>query len=278
MPNCPDCGNTVESSHNFCRSCGTELDFSQDPQCPDCGAEVSAEQNFCRECGTELTGASGGSSQTGNADPSASTESSATDTTSSGPAAGDLASHLDCEPQGDWVTADRAQKIADLLRPDEKLHYMTKGGTIDVEGSGAGESLFGNDRSRKSSMRGVWAGVTDQRVVVHIPQLTGDDERSVPYEAVTTVDLDTGLVNKRYSLQGPGQTYHIQATNPGKEECREMVQFIRTKVAAANRSGGGGEAATDPTEQLKNIADLHDQGILSDEEYEAKRKELLDKI
>ncbi len=37
-------------------------------------------------------------------------------------------------------------------------------------------------------------------------------------------------MNKRLSLQTPGQTYHIQITEPGKGETREIVSFIREKM------------------------------------------------
>lgn len=34
----------------------------------------------------------------------------------------------------------------------------------------------------------------------------------------------------------------------------------------------------DPTEQLKNIKELHEQGVLTDDEFEEKKQKLLDKI
>jgi hypothetical protein len=35
---------------------------------------------------------------------------------------------------------------------------------------------------------------------------------------------------------------------------------------------------TDPTEQLQRLKQLHNDGILTDEEYEAKRQKLVDEI
>ena len=37
-------------------------------------------------------------------------------------------------------------------------------------------------------------------------------------------------------------------------------------------------ADADPTEQLQRLKALHDDGILTDEEYEAKRRKLVDEI
>lgn len=150
--------------------------------CPECGVEVSESQEFCVECGASIADSKTGGSQ-----------------------------------QGEYVTEERVAKVESVLDDDEVVHYLTRGSTVDVEGSSAGSSLFGDNRSRKSGTRGyVRAAITDRRVAIKVPQWLGTDERSVPYDSITSVDLDTGLVNKRLSLQTPGQTYHIELMNPGK--------------------------------------------------------------
>ncbi|KOX93379.1 hypothetical protein AMS69_05455 [Haloarcula rubripromontorii] len=185
------------------------------------------------------------------------------------------------EESGDYVTPERVNKVKDILDSGEEVYYLTRGSTVDVEGSSAGESLWGDDRSRKTGTKGyVRAVITDKRVAVKIPQITGNDERSVPYESITSVDLDTGLVNKRLSLQTPGQTYHIEAHDPGKDEVRRAVKFIRSKIAESNEDTVVVEDSSepDPTEQLKNLKELHEEGVLTDEEFEEKKSDLLDKI
>jgi hypothetical protein len=222
------------------------------PHCPGCGAEFSVSQKFCRDCGNDLSDFTVNQS---------------------------VKKHLDCEPQGGWVNQDRIEKIADLLDDDETVHYMWRGGTIDVEGSSAGESIFGNDRDRKSSIKGIFTGVTSKRIVIAIPQVLGDDERHIPYHSVTSVDLDTGLVNRRISIQTKGQTYHIQAQGPEKDELRAGMKFIREKVEETNQPQQVQSVnEPDPTEQLKNIKELHKDGVLSDEEFEQKKQSLLDKL
>jgi hypothetical protein len=185
------------------------------------------------------------------------------------------------DESAEYVTPERVAKVKDILDGGETVYYLTRGSTVDVEGSSAGESLWGDDRSRKSGTKGyVRAAITDKRVAVKIPQLTGNDERSVPYQSITSVDLDTGLVNKRLSLQTPGQTYHIEAHDPGKDEVRQAVKFIRDKITESNEETVVVEDSSepDPTEQLKNLKELHDEGVLSDEEFEEKKSDLLDKI
>lgn len=184
---------------------------------------------------------------------------------------------LNYEPKGEFVTAKRVEKMGGVTEDDERIMFMTAGSTVDVEGAGSGTSLFGNNRSRKSGTRGyVRAAFTEERVAIKIPQLTGSDERSVPYHNIVSVDLDTGLIKKRVTLQTAGPTYHIEVDKPGKDECRQLIRYVRDKVSEAQQSENG--SGTDPTEQLQRIKELHDDGVLTDEEFEEKRQKLLDKI
>lgn len=251
MVRCPNCGEGVSSAHNFCRNCGTDVS--------DLGSESDANAPAADD-----TGKSFGDRVDEIRNRRAADDSRTDD-------------HLDCEPQGEWVTAERVEKVADLLDEDEVVHYMWRGGTIDVEGSSAGESIFGNDRDRKSSFKGIFTAVTDQRIVISIPQFLGDDERHVPYRSVTSVDLDTGLINRRVSIQTKGQTYHVQAQGPSKDELRDAMKFIRERAEEAHRPQ---QAANDPdpTEQLKNLKELHEEGVLTDEEFERKKQSLLERL
>lgn len=237
--------------------------------CPDCGAGLGAEQNFCRECGADVSDV-----ETGDAAEASPTETETSQTTSHS-----NHGHIP-NSTPEYVTPARVRKIADILDDGEPVHHLTRGSTVDVEGSSAGTSLFGDDRSRKTGTSGyVRAAITDKRVVIKIPQVLGSDERSVPYRNITSVDLDTGFVTKRLSLQTPGQTYHIEAHEPDKQSVREAVSFIRDQTAKAQTQGNNGPANDpDPTEQLQNLKELYDEGVVTEEEFESKKQDLLDQI
>ncbi|HYJ61566.1 MAG TPA: SHOCT domain-containing protein [Actinomycetota bacterium] len=51
------------------------------------------------------------------------------------------------------------------------------------------------------------------------------------------------------------------------------AQYTQQQAAAAEQ--GVEQQAADPTAQLQQLAQLHDQGILTDEEFAAKKKQLL---
>lgn len=59
---CPECGETVRSSLDYCPSCGTEVP-TPEPEgagdaapdvCPDCGSDVDSSADFCGSCGTAV--------------------------------------------------------------------------------------------------------------------------------------------------------------------------------------------------------------------------------
>jgi hypothetical protein len=223
--------------------------------CPSCGTEFSSNQNFCRNCGEDISAIGGGASNTG------------------------LANNIATDRVGEWVNEERLKEVHHLLDEDERVHYMWRGATIDVEGSGAGKSIFGNDRSRKSSWTGIHTGVTNKRIVIAISQFLGDDERHIPYRSATSVDLDTGVWAHRVSIHTKGQTYHISAPYHSKDELREAMQFIRQKIEEANQpQQSQAESAPDPTEQLKNLQELQHKGVITEDEFEAKKQALLNKI
>lgn len=58
-------------------------------------------------------------------------------------------------------------------------------------------------------------------------------------------------------------------------ELRDEIEKLRQQDKEAAGASGSG---VDPTEQLKNIKELHDSGVLSDEEFEEKKQDLLDQI
>jgi hypothetical protein len=184
----------------------------------------------------------------------------------------------DHSPIGGYVNQERINKIEDVLDKNENVHYITRGGTMDVEG-GSGQSKFGNDRGRKNSLRGyVRAVFTQKRIVVKVPQWLGNDERTIPYRNISSINLDTGLVNKRFTLRASGGTYHIEATEPGKAECRDIISFVREKMRSSQTSVDSASSEKDPLEMLEKLKELHEKGVVSDEEFEEKKEQLMDKI
>ena len=63
-----------------------------------------------------------------------------------------------------------------------------------------------------------------------------------------------------------------QAAADGATEQKAADEAAKAAAAPAPAPA----AAADPTEQLKKLAELHDQGIISDEEFAAAKKKALE--
>lgn len=92
----------------------------------------------------------------------------------------------------------------------------------------------------------------------------------------------------------PGTTYTVTNVTSDRREADEMAEFVlgqirrasgteQTNAGGANGgrntasapTDGGQESAPDATEQIQKWAQLHEQGIISDEEFEQKKRDLL---
>lgn len=169
------------------------------------------------------------------------------------------------------LSREEFEEYAEHFGPQETPQYILKGATLKTEGN------IDSTKSSLSGGGGVKTIVTDERVFIHVKKrITGDDMRTLPYESINAVNLDTGIVNNFLSLQTGGGTYKVQVLD--KADAKDAIEYIRTRKRDLAQGGDGGGNEPDPTEQLKNIKELHEQGVLSDEEFETKKQTLLDKI
>ena len=82
------------------------------------------------------------------------------------------------------------------------------------------------------------------------------------------------------------QTFEYQTINEGRRVylCRDAsIIPANTQAGAAISIKAGADPAQagakgDPTERLKTLSELHDSGVLSDEEFESKKAEILKEL
>ncbi|GAA0276841.1 PH domain-containing protein [Halobacterium noricense] len=173
--------------------------------------------------------------------------------------------------------------VLDFLDEDEQPHHIIKGNTIDVEGGGDSTSLLGNNRSRKMSVgiNQCLTVITDERVFVIIQQGNGTDERHIPYDSITGIDLDIGGggATSRLSLQTHGRTYHLSGSLSDEADCRKAIEYVRHRrdeLTQGQEDSGNTQAS--PLDQLERLKSLKDEGDISEAEFKKKKDELLDRI
>lgn len=170
---------------------------------------------------------------------------------------------------GPYATPKRVAKVESILYDDEPVHYLALVTALTVaDDTGTSDTL----EPTKGFARMV---VTDRRVAVKIPQLLGSDERSLPFESISAVDLDTSLVKTQLTLKTSGGTYKIKVTGAGKDELREAARFIQSGGPSAPEPEPQQQAETDVVSQLERLRDLRDDGVLTDEEFDTQKQKLL---
>ena len=64
----------------------------------------------------------------------------------------------------------------------------------------------------------------------------------------------------------------------GRKVTPQFLEGVRQYIEARTRTPAQTTATPDPMDQLKKLSELHDAGVITDDEYEAKRQELLARI
>jgi hypothetical protein len=122
--------------------------------------------------------------------------------------------------------------------------------------------------------------VTDRRVVLFTRKLGGYDFQDFAFGLLSSVDHKKGVMYGNLDLAAAGDRSHVKQIP--KSDVERIAQLIREKMAAAHQGGqaqlgvpapaGGDDLAT----KLRQLAELRDEGILTPDEFEAKKKQLLD--
>jgi hypothetical protein len=167
------------------------------------------------------------------------------------------------------------EDIEPVLSPDEKVIQVLKCGVasgrlenwndIKVEsGGGLGTAVL-TDRRLYIFARGMIKSLTNRQEAIEFHMITGAEAR------------------KNLSF---GQMIHVSRqdntdtlTNLKKEEAQKFIEQLRQKMEES-RSGTSdrGEAVSDPIVAIEKLKTLLDMGAITQEEFDAKKKDLLDSI
>ena len=126
--------------------------------------------------------------------------------------------------------------------------------------------------------------------------MLGSKMASYDYRNLSGVHVEAGLLTGFVALQGPGlessdMSYLRSGKNDpwkvphalaiaDKNQARERAAILRALVAEAQQAGQAATSATVPdvTDQLRKLGELRDAGIVTEEEFAAKKAELLSRL
>ncbi len=149
---------------------------------------------------------------------------------------------------------------------------------------------------RFMAWRNTYFVVTDRRVIFRSGFIAKRGVE-IPLDRITNIDFDQGPIERMIgagdldiqSAGRDGSSHFEDVKHPDavqqeiyhQIENREQHRADRNASAIASAigaEGGVGNATSDPTEQLRRLAALRDEGVITPEEFEAKKADLLDRM
>ena len=132
---------------------------------------------------------------------------------------------------------------------------------------------MGQDSVRSGSLI-----ATNQRLAFFAKKMTGYEIETFPYRAISSIEQSKGLMGGQVKIIASGNTSVVKWIND-VHLLGKLIETVRQQIShsgAPVRSSSNDSSAI--IEQIKQLSELHQSGILSDDEFANKKASLLDKI
>lgn len=155
-----------------------------------------------------------------------------------------------------YMTGREILKLPELIQQDETIKYATSG-------------FYDTNTSS------VLIVVTNKRILFENKKLLfGSQNTEIPLEMVNDISYNSGMLMAKVSITSGTKDHKISQVS--KKTVTQLVDTIRyeTELAKHPKEQQSSQAPSD-IEQLKGLKDLLDSGILTQEEFETKKKQIL---
>lgn len=143
------------------------------------------------------------------------------------------------------------RKVSGHLMPDENVLYLTDG---FYKG------------------RGIIV-VTDKRVIFFSAGLMNSRVEEFPIKSISSIQYKTGMMFGTLEIHASNNKAEIEQVN--KARVAEMTQIIRSIIDAPASTAAAPPAAPSAADEIRSLAQLRDEGLITAEEFEAKKRNLL---
>ena len=122
---------------------------------------------------------------------------------------------------------------------------------------------------------------TDRRVIFVDKGLVGSRVEDFPYDKITSLQYQTGLLLGTLTIFASGNRAEIRNVAP-KHNTRLFAEGVRERMgvksgvdAQQQTNGQDGQPPVDYLDQLERLGALKDKGVLTEDEFDRKKKEIL---
>jgi hypothetical protein len=126
--------------------------------------------------------------------------------------------------------------------------------------------------------------VTDRKVMFLEEGVMRSRLEDFPYSKVSSVQSQTAVISGKLQIFASGNKAVIDNVVP-KARATEIGDYVRHRIAEPHSGAGihglrpsAPASAQDVTDQLKKLGELRDAGVLTTEEFQTKKTELLARL
>lgn len=149
----------------------------------------------------------------------------------------------------------------EVIDESEGIQYLLKSVDVDVDGDDAGSVGY--------------TLVTDERIVIAAGKILSGGvgtQHSISYDNVSDISLGQGLFMEVIEVRTPGHEYEI--TGVDQPIAESIYNYVRKQTQPKQQSSE--KDSGDALDKLERLANLRDEGALTEEEFQHKKSELLD--
>lgn len=129
--------------------------------------------------------------------------------------------------------------------------------------------------NNKSYINGVME-LADKEIIIHKKSFWRGKDRGtkhIRYDKITSIDYDAGKLLSLPSIQVYLSSVEYSFRS-GDSQLKSFYDMIRKKIDEIDAQGNKGSNYS-AADEIKKLAELRDMGIVTDQEFESKKKQLL---
>ncbi len=143
--------------------------------------------------------------------------------------------------------------------------------------------IFGTYETKilgKESVRNGVLVATGKRIIFYAKKMFGYDMEVFPYSNISSIEVGKELMGHKISFFASGNKVTVKWIN--SKNIMEFVSIVRDRIGKKEQSSTAATKDTIPeknqTKKIKELKELLDIGAITTEEFETKKKQLLDMI
>ena len=115
---------------------------------------------------------------------------------------------------------------------------------------------------------------TDRRVLFYAKKITGHDVESLPYSLISSIIEGKNLMGHNVQVIAPGHFVDVKWI----KNAVELEAFVQTARARMGRPASQATSEADAMDQLRKLAELRDSGVITPDDFDNKKAEILKRI